>query len=64
MQSLVPKTSFEVIGKDGVFNDEGDGGDIGLFKGIEYRYLNLLVKEAEKVGLDIASIKRICDIQL
>lgn len=51
------KTSFEVIGKDGVFNDEGDGGDIGLFKGIEYRYLNLLVKEAEKVGLDIASIK-------
>ena len=51
------KTSFDVIAKDGVFNDEGDGGDIGLFKGIEYRYLNLLVKEAEKEALDVAFIK-------
>ncbi|EOH89693.1 glycoside hydrolase family 76 protein [Enterococcus villorum] len=39
------KTSIEVLGKTGVFQDEGDGGDIGLFKGIEYRYLQLLYKE-------------------
>lgn len=38
------KTSLEVLVKDGVFNDIGDGGDIGLFKGILYRYLVVLNK--------------------
>ena len=58
------KTSFEVIGKDGVFNDEGDGGDIGLFKGIEYRYLNPLSQRSRKSGLRHSLHQRICDIQL
>ena len=39
------QTSIDVLVEKGVFNDEGDGGDIGLFKGIEYRYLQLLYKE-------------------
>ncbi|EPI01526.1 glycosyl hydrolase family 76 [Enterococcus faecalis 13-SD-W-01] len=39
------KTSIETMTEQGVFNDEGDGGDIGLFKGIEYRYLGLLYQE-------------------
>lgn len=51
------KTSIEVIAKNGVFDDQGDGGDIGLFKGIEYRYLNLLAKETQRVGLDSSFIK-------
>ena len=62
------KTSIEVIGKEGVFDDQGDGGDIGLFKGIEYRYLNLLVKEADKAGQDTTFIKEFvrssCEILL
>lgn len=50
------QTSFDVIARKGVFDDQGDGGDIGLFKGIEYRYLNLLVKEARSIGLDTSFI--------
>jgi predicted alpha-1,6-mannanase (GH76 family) len=41
------KTSIETMTEHGVFNDEGDGGDIGLFKGIEYRYLRLLYQETQ-----------------
>ncbi|WP_239254095.1 glycoside hydrolase family 76 protein [Listeria ilorinensis] len=31
--------SLELLVSDGVFKDEGEGGDEGLFKGIFYRYL-------------------------
>ena len=57
------KTSLDVLVKDGVFNDEGDGGDIGLFKGILYRYLVLLYK---KTGLAFISefIESSCTILL
>lgn len=33
------KTAIELLTVDGVFKDEGEGGDEGLFKGIYYRYL-------------------------
>jgi len=51
------KTSIETIGASGVFDDQGDGGDIGLFKGIEYRYLKLLFEKAQQFGLDASFIK-------
>lgn len=35
-------TSLERLVKKGVFSEIGDGGDLGLFKGIEYRYLHQL----------------------
>lgn len=41
------QTSIDSLTKKGVFCDVGDGGDIGLFKGIEYRYLNLLYQETK-----------------
>lgn len=37
------KTSIHILGQSGVIHDEGDGGDIGLFKGILYRYMAQLV---------------------
>lgn len=36
-------TAIAELAEDGIFSDEGDGGDIGLFKGICYRYLGLLI---------------------
>lgn len=39
------KTALDVLVEKGVFHDEGDGGDIGLFKGILYRYLEILYRE-------------------
>lgn len=36
-------TTIKELTVDGVFIDEGDGGDIGLFKGIFYRYVNDLI---------------------
>lgn len=41
------KTSLSRLVKDGVFIDAGDGGDVGLFKGIEYRYLAQLYLETK-----------------
>lgn len=44
------------LATDGVFRDEGDGGDEGLFKGVYYRYLGCLLEaldaaEPAAVGL-------------
>lgn len=39
------KATIDRIGDLGVIDDEGDGGDIGLFKGIFYRYSVELFKE-------------------
>ncbi|WP_156606931.1 glycoside hydrolase family 76 protein [Auraticoccus cholistanensis] len=36
-------TTLEELAEDGLFRDEGDGGDVGLFKGVAYRYLGVLV---------------------
>ncbi|RCK70211.1 glycoside hydrolase [Desertihabitans brevis] len=36
-------TSLTALGDGEVFGDEGDGGDVGLFKGIAYRYYGLLL---------------------
>jgi predicted alpha-1,6-mannanase (GH76 family) len=38
-------TAIAELARDGVFIDEGDGGDEGLFKGVYYRYLGLLLEE-------------------
>ncbi|WP_262315937.1 glycoside hydrolase family 76 protein [Lacticaseibacillus parakribbianus] len=37
-------TAIDRLGATGILLDDGDGGDIGLFKGILYRYLVLLYK--------------------
>lgn len=39
-------TAIEELASDGVFRDEGDGGDEGLFKGVYYRYAELLREAA------------------
>jgi predicted alpha-1,6-mannanase (GH76 family) len=39
------RTAIDELATDGVFGDEGDGGDEGLFKGVYYRYLGLLLQE-------------------
>lgn len=38
-------TAIRELAPDGVFGEEGDGGDEGLFKGIYYRYTALLLNE-------------------
>lgn len=38
-------TAIDELSTDGVFRAEGDGGDEGLFKGIFYRYAELLLRE-------------------
>lgn len=35
--------AVETLATDGVFRDEGEGGDEGLFKGVYYRYLGCLL---------------------
>ena len=40
--------SLNILVQQGVLVDEGDGGDIGLFKGILYRYLCLLNEQDAK----------------
>lgn len=55
------KTSIETLTENGVFNDEGDGGDIGLFKGILYRYLQLLYAETNESFIK-EFIESSCDI--
>ena len=42
------RTAIEVFSKHQILVDEGDGGDIGLFKGILYRYLALLYQETHE----------------
>ncbi|MBX9243866.1 glycoside hydrolase [Actinotalea ferrariae] len=37
------KRALETLATDGVFRDEGEGGDEGLFKGVYYRYLGCLL---------------------
>ncbi|WP_262315938.1 glycoside hydrolase family 76 protein [Lacticaseibacillus parakribbianus] len=54
-------TSLDVLVKNGVFADAGDGGDIGLFKGILYRYMTLLIKETDDETLT-AFTRSSCDI--
>lgn len=38
-------TAIEELSEGGVFRDEGDGGDEGLFKGIYYRYAGMLLHD-------------------
>lgn len=38
-------TAIAELSAGGVFRDEGDGGDEGLFKGVYYRYLGVLLDE-------------------
>lgn len=38
-------TAIDELATDGVFRDEGDGGDEGLFKGVYYRYVGLLLEQ-------------------
>ncbi len=38
-------TAIDELATDGVFGDEGDGGDEGLFKGVYFRYAELLREE-------------------
>lgn len=40
-------TAIEELGQDGLFRVEGDGGDEGLFKGIYYRYVGLLLADLD-----------------
>ena len=40
-------TAIEELSADGVFRQEGDGGDEGLFKGVYYRYMALLLRELD-----------------
>ena len=40
-------TAIEELGADGVFRIEGDGGDTGLFKGVYYRYVGLLLADLD-----------------
>ncbi|MCA0294848.1 MAG: glycoside hydrolase [Actinobacteria bacterium] len=40
-------TAIDQLARDGVFPDEGDGGDEGLFKGVYYRYAALLANDPE-----------------
>ncbi|MBC2008398.1 glycoside hydrolase [Listeria welshimeri] len=45
--------SLKELTEDGIFKDEGSGGDEGLFKGIFYRYFTDLIEEtANKTYLD------------
>ncbi|MBA5827904.1 glycoside hydrolase, partial [Escherichia coli] len=37
--------SLKELTEDGIFKDEGSGGDEGLFKGIFYRYFTDLMEE-------------------
>lgn len=55
------QTSLRVLVQDGVFNDVGDGGDIGLFKGILYRYLVLLYQVTNELFI-IDFIENSCKI--
>ncbi|MGM0123433.1 hypothetical protein IGI37_000799 [Enterococcus sp. AZ194] len=55
------KTAIDTLTKEGVFDDQGDGGDIGLFKGILYRYLHLLYKETNEQFIK-SFIENSCDI--
>lgn len=40
--------SIDRLTVDGVFKDEGEGGDEGLFKGIWYRYVGILMSNLRK----------------
>lgn len=41
------RTAIAELSRDGVFSDEGEGGDEGLFKGVYYRYARELVEVAD-----------------
>lgn len=41
------RTAIAELATAGVFVDEGDGGDEGLFKGVYYRYLGLLLEQLD-----------------
>lgn len=59
--STCAQTSIKSLTKNGVFDDRGDGGDIGLFKGILYRYLHLLYLETKEPFIK-EFIESSCDI--
>ena len=42
------RTAIAELATGGVFIDEGDGGDEGLFKGVYYRYLRLLLEQLQE----------------
>ena len=54
MATRTTASAFVELASDGVFLDEGDGGDEGLFKGVFYRYLRELLSRldaGEQAGL-------------
>lgn len=46
-------TALTELAQDGLFRQEGSGGDEGLFKGVYYRYLGILLEELDP-GTDAA----------
>lgn len=51
-------TAIDELATDGVFRAEGDGGDEGLFKGIYYRYAELLLHELSEDSSEFARIAK------
>ena len=47
LASRTALTAIHELGAGGVFRDEGDGGDEGLFKGVYYRYVGLLLADLD-----------------
>ena len=45
--SRTAMTAIQELGSGGVFRDEGNGGDEGLFKGVYYRYVGLLLADLD-----------------
>jgi predicted alpha-1,6-mannanase (GH76 family) len=52
------RTAIAELATDGIFVDEGDGGDEGLFKGVYYRYLGLLLDELDVDSPDRLQLER------
>lgn len=52
-------TALAELSSDDVFRAEGDGGDEGLFKGVAYRYLGLLVDRLAEVDGDGSTRERL-----
>ncbi|MET4783129.1 glycoside hydrolase family 76 protein [Glaciihabitans sp. UYNi722] len=50
-------TAIRELAPRGVFEDEGAGGDEGLFKGIYYRYVALLLEELPAGGTDYLALR-------